>query len=69
LLLKNDDDKYLVMDLEKNPDNDIEEWINKNSLDIIHELDAPHAAKLIDMVKAPTLILFLDESENSKNIL
>lgn len=60
ILLKNCDNKMMILDLEREPDTDIEEWINRNSLDVIHSLDVPHIAQLADMIKAPTLLIFAD---------
>ena len=58
------------IDLTKmNDDFDIEEWINKNSLSYVHEIDQLKDVKLLDMIKSPTAILFIDESQKSKLLL
>ena len=45
---------------------DIEEWINRNSLHRIHELREANTAKLLNMIKTPTLIVFFEESDPSR---
>ena len=62
-----DHKKYQVLDLETEWSErlDIEEWINRNSLHRIHELREANTAKLLNMIKTPTLIVFFEESDPS----
>ena len=69
ILLKTCDDSYRVLDLDKDPEADIEEWLNKNSIDSVFEMDEPHIAKLIDMIKVPTLLLFVGKDLKSEELL
>ena len=49
LVCDNDIDKVELLDLETNQNADIEEWINRKSIDSVHQLDDIHEAKLLSL--------------------
>eukprot|EP00347_Sterkiella_histriomuscorum_P013442 403364691 len=69
LVLVSDAGLKKFVDLDSNKELDIEEWINKNSIDFVHEIKDVRDAKLLSHLKTPLLILYLDESQRSHFIL
>ncbi|CDW74992.1 UNKNOWN [Stylonychia lemnae] len=64
-----DEPASIVLQLNKNMNIDIAEWININSIDSVYEIKRFSDAKIIDMIQAPKLALFIDETQQSRFVL